>query len=224
MGLDMYLNKFPRHEDVTIDQICAIECYFDWVDYKTNNGYDGTFEAWCHRNLEDLPSLEVIEFYRQFYTKKYSLWDTEHKYGYMQIHEQAGYWRKANAIHSWFVEHVQDGEDDCEYHQEVTKGVLEDLLRTCEKVLASCDLVDGKIQRGYSYTGGKEVPHIVDGQYVKDTTVAEDLLPTAEGFFFGGTNYDDYYVQDIQDTIDIVTRVLETTDFEKEMLYYVSSW
>jgi hypothetical protein len=23
-----------------------------------------------------------------------------------------GYWRKANAIHRWFVEHVQDGNDD----------------------------------------------------------------------------------------------------------------
>ena len=22
-------------------------------------------------------------------------------------------WRKANAIHKWFVDHVQDGEDDC---------------------------------------------------------------------------------------------------------------
>jgi hypothetical protein len=24
-----------------------------------------------------------------------------------------GYWRKANAIHSWFVDHVQNGTDDC---------------------------------------------------------------------------------------------------------------
>ena len=27
--------------------------------------------------------------------------------------EEAGYWRKANAIHRWFVENVQDGKDDC---------------------------------------------------------------------------------------------------------------
>ena len=29
------------------------------------------------------------------------------------IEEEAGYWRKANAIHRWFVENVQKGEDDC---------------------------------------------------------------------------------------------------------------
>ena len=28
----------------------------------------------------------------------------------------------------------------------------------------------------------------------------------------------------VEDTIDILTRVLETTDFEKEMIYYRSSW
>jgi hypothetical protein len=30
--------------------------------------------------------------------------------------EQVAYWRKANAIHRWFVEHVQNGEDDCREH------------------------------------------------------------------------------------------------------------
>lgn len=224
MGLDMYLNKFPRYKKVTADQICAIENYFDWVKYKTEENYDGSFEKWCGLKLEDLPSLEVIEFYRQFYEKRYSLFDTAHNYGYMQIHEQVGYWRKANAIHNWFVDHVQDGEDDCNYHQEVTKGVLEDLLDTCEKVIAGSELVSGQVQRGYVYINGKETPNMMEGKYIKDTSVAEELLPTTGGFFFGSTEYDEYYVQDIQDTIDIITKVLETTDFEKEMLYYVSSW
>lgn len=224
MGLDMYLNKFPRYKKVTADQINAIESYFDWVAYKTENDYDGSFERWCGRKLEDLPSLEVIEFYRQFYSKKYSLWDTDNKYGYMQIHEQVGYWRKANAIHDWFVNHVQDGEDDCEYHQEVTKGVLEDLLFTCEKVLANCEMVSGKIKNGITYENGQTKINWIDGQYIKDDGVAQELLPTTAGFFFGSTDYDEYYVQDIKDTIDIITRVLETTDFEKEMIYYVSSW
>jgi hypothetical protein len=31
-------------------------------------------------------------------------------------------------------------------------------------------------------------------------------------------------VQDIKNTIDIVTKVLETTDFDTQMIYYISSW
>lgn len=138
--------------------------------------------------------------------------------------EEIGYWRKANQIHSWFVNHVQDGEDDCDYHNEVTKEILEELLDTCKTVLASCELVDGKIQNGERFENGKWIPIMEDGKYVKDPSVAMKLLPTTSGFFFGGTNYDEWYVDDIKNTIDIITQALETTDFENEMIYYVSSW
>jgi hypothetical protein len=63
-----------------------------------------------------------------------------------------------------------------------------------------------------------------DGKYVKDPTVAEELLPSASGFFFGSTDYDEYYIADIKNTISIITEVLETTDFDTQMIYYISSW
>jgi hypothetical protein len=48
---------------------------------------------------------------------------------------EAMYWRKANAIHKWFVDNVQDGDDDCgEY--EVFSGQLRELESLCLKVLA----------------------------------------------------------------------------------------
>lgn len=40
------------------------------------------------------------------------------------------YWRKANAIHGWFVSNVQDGKDDCkEYY--VSKEQLQQLRELC---------------------------------------------------------------------------------------------
>ena len=54
--------------------------------------------------------------------------------------------------------------------------------------------------------------------------LAEARLPSTSGFFFGSTEYDGYYFDDIEKTIDIITKVLETTDFETQMLYYCSSW
>lgn len=35
-----------------------------------------------------------------------------------------------------------------------------------------------------------------------DHTKAEELLPTQEGFFFGSTDYDEYYYRDLQDTYE----------------------
>jgi hypothetical protein len=45
------------------------------------------------------------------------------------------YWRKANQIHNWFVDHVQDGVDDCKEHY-VEKDVLIDLMNVCGEVIA----------------------------------------------------------------------------------------
>lgn len=55
-----------------------------------------------------------------------------------------------------------------------------------------------------------------------DNSQAPALLPTASGFFFGGTDYDEYYFDDCRDTIKIIDSALElpdSWDFE-----YRSSW
>ena len=49
------------------------------------------------------------------------------------IIEDAGYWRKANAIHKWFVDKVQDGIDDCKEY-DVSIEQLEELLDLCKEV------------------------------------------------------------------------------------------
>ena len=49
------------------------------------------------------------------------------------ITEEVGYWRKANAIHNWFVKNCQDGVDNCGEHS-VSLEQLNELLNTCKKV------------------------------------------------------------------------------------------
>jgi len=51
------------------------------------------------------------------------------------------------------------------------------------------------------------------------TTKDASLLPTQEGFFFGNTEIDEGYWQDIEDTIKIISDLPEDGDF-----YYQSSW
>ena len=54
--------------------------------------------------------------------------------------------------------------------------------------------------------------------------LAEELLPTCSGFFFGGTDYDEFYMSDIINTIEIIERVLKETNFDEEYICYESSW
>jgi hypothetical protein len=105
------------------------------------------------------------------------------------IIEEAGYWRKQNQIHRWFVENVQKGVDNCgDYY--VSKEDLETLLELCRKVKA-------------------------------DNSLADSLLPSASGFFFGGTEYDEWYFDGIDNTITILEEALADGYGE---YYYSSSW
>lgn len=50
---------------------------------------------------------------------------------------------------------------------------------------------------------------------------AEELLPTGSGFFFGSTSYDEYYFGDLNDTIGILTKCLES---KFDYFEYQASW
>ena len=45
--------------------------------------------------------------------------------------------------------------------------------------------------------------------------ICEMLLPTEEGFFFGGTNYDEWYIQNVEETITMFEEVIKE---HKELL------
>lgn len=137
-----------------------------------------------------------------------------------EIVESVGYWRKANAIHAWFVENVQDGEDDCkEYY--VSREQLKELLDIVDTVLKASKLVKGKVTNGYSYENGERKPILEDGEYIENPEVAKKLLPTTEGFFFGGTEYDQWYYKDLENTKTMLEELLQEESGE---FYYSSSW
>jgi hypothetical protein len=139
--------------------------------------------------------------------------------------EEVAYWRKANHIHQWFVENVQGGEDNCQEYR-VSREQLQTLLETVKTVLQASVLVPGKVTNGYTIAmaGSKyvETPILEDGKRIADPSVAQALLPTQEGFFFGGTDYDEYYYADLEHTRDALTAALAQQDDSD--FCYQSSW
>jgi hypothetical protein len=106
------------------------------------------------------------------------------------IRVEVAYWRKANAIHNWFVKNVQEGVDDCGNYY-VSRDKLKELIALIEEVL----------------TNKKS---------------ASKNLPTAAGFFFGSTDIDDYYFEDLKYSLDTLKEVAKLPDSLE--LYYHSSW
>jgi len=61
-----------------------------------------------------------------------------------------------------------------------------------------------------------------DGKYIKDSKKAIELLPTQEGFFFGSTDYDQYYYEDLIYTQKMLTAELKEDD--DATYYYSANW
>lgn len=210
MGLDMYMTRYPRHGELDANALTKIDCYFAYKDKP-------------YYNEEDKPTDEQIAFFEDKLKTTYPAWDSQHKYPKIGIGEEVAYWRKANAVHAFFVDQIQNGEDDCGNY-EVPQEVLEDLMNRCKEILANCIMVNGKVRNGYRMTNGKWEAIIEDGMTIINPEICSDLLPTQDGFFFGGTDYDQWYMEDIRDTYQQCYTILKTTDFEKQMLVYNSSW
>lgn len=179
-------------------------------------------KAWDYRNID---VEEVRESKPQLYEelKPYIHQRGGEYYHWESIFAKVGYWRKANAIHKWFVDNVQDGEDDCDCY-EVSRDQLEELLDICKTIKDKTIMDDGLVKNGEVWANGMWCPRYEEGQTIVNPEIAERLLPTQGGFFFGSTEYDQWYMADIENTIEILTNALKTTDFDTHMIVYMSSW
>lgn len=93
-----------------------------------------------------------------------------------------GYWRKANQVHGWFVDKVQDGVDECQLSP-VTREQFQELDSACALALKK-----------------------------RTKTAAMATIPPTEGFFFGGYDVDEYYWQDLRETQEQIAKALSLPD------------
>lgn len=53
---------------------------------------------------------------------------------------------------------------------------------------------------------------------------AKNILPTQGGCFFGGTEYDEYFWQDVEELQKFLISLFEENDFKETTLIYRASW
>lgn len=115
----------------------------------------------------------------------------------LTVSYMVGYWRKANAIHNWFVTNVQNGVDECQ-KAHVDREQLEDLRDLAQAALTFYE--QGHLDK-----------------------VAKVLPPTS-GFFFGSTDVDEWFAADLRSTVEQLTKVLTNDRLQDCEFYYESSW
>lgn len=108
--------------------------------------------------------------------------------------ENVCYWRKANAIRRWILDHTgKDDDFNCE-EVELTKETLEQLVSDCREVLIDHSKAD-----------------IL-------------LPTDNNGLCFGSNEYDEGYFDGLLITVEKVSDILAHTDFEAEEIIYTDWW
>jgi hypothetical protein len=168
----------------------------------------------------DSPSAEIVS-------------DEDNERDGFALRAIVAYWRKANAIHKWFVEECQGGVDECQMSDPISREKLTELRDLAQAVLGASKGEDGLVTNGWTTVdadpevdlghGPGMRPILVEGQMIIDNSVAKTRLPTQAGFFFGGTDYDEYYLGNLKDTVEQIDRVLRETP-EDATFHYRSSW
>jgi hypothetical protein len=164
MGLDMYLE---------------VRKYVSLADWVQENGEVVKKPVQVGLDVLELAGLSAVA--------------SGESYG-VSISATAIYWRKANAIHKWFVDTLAKGVDECQDIY-VERKDLETLRNLVSMVVAS-----------------------------KNVAVAQEHLPTTSGFFFGNTDYDEWYWYDMEYTLKELNRVLAVTDNYETNFVYRASW
>ncbi len=112
--------------------------------------------------------------------------------------KEVAYFRKVNLLVEYF-----EYEDDCS-DMVVDQHQLQELVEKCE----------------YLIEVAKEHPAGSD-EFKERASVT---LPTQSGFFFGNTDYDEWYLSDLKEIVESLSPVIADTDFDRYDIIFHCWW
>lgn len=210
MGLDMYLNAgraFPAESNeaqniliaagLTLEELAAM-AKRDPMEHETSV----YLSTWSFTEDEERQrAIDVIDVAGLLPLTTVDSGGGDLSFTDAGVHVQVAalYWRKANAIHGWFVENCQDGVDECEESDPIDYELLASLADTCKRAVEA-------------YDAGRR------------DEAAKILTPRA-GFFFGGTDLDEWWRDNAERTATELERVVTTAIGIGGVTFtYRSSW
>lgn len=207
MPIISYFMKVPRYKDTTLEDIDKLQKYYSWENYKKSNP-SCTLEEWCSLSEDNLPSKDVVDFYRQHYEKRFAHDELLGGGEYYTIYTELARTIGANQIFYWLVDNVIGKDHNEEWH-EITREQLIELYHTCRKVKVN---YIGKDEYGYD-------------QYDVNEETANKFLPASpKGNNCIAEEYNSEYARSLVDTFIKIAEILERVNFDEYAVYYRANY
>lgn len=144
-------------------------------------------------------------------------------YNELMEREEVAYFRKVNLLLPFF-----GYKENCTYLT-ITKDQVENLIQVCEDVLAKeADIrsrlnerkcAKQNVEQVKAKWNEKNVQRIHEQiESIKQEwfDYCQETLPNQDGFFFGGCEYDEWYLDKVQHVKKIFQEVIENVDWERQ--------
>lgn len=178
----------------------GLDIYFE----KKNKSYDAEKAVKLEKQIANLDkkynAAKTEEQKKKIMDKLSPLFDEQkNNIEYIEVL----YFRKVNFLLPFF-----NYEDNCSVIQ-ITKEQVEELIKRCNQVLdfyIELTMDDKELDEFELYNNVK------------------DILPTQAGFFFGNTDYNEYYIESVKYVKNDFEDLLNSFDFENEELVMSCWW
>jgi len=123
------------------------------------------------------------------------------------------------------------------YLERKSKNIKEDSENAWEEVMYwrkanqirqwfAMNLEDGVENCHRSYVTKEDLERLLTdcNTVLNDHSKADELLPTSSGFFFGSTDYDEWYFKDLKETVKSLEKIIDETNWHTEDVAYYEWW
>ena len=209
MGLDIFIHKVKNVRNSKYEPLKSIK---EYAEINTQRAKD-KIKAFADTCIKDLESLkDNAESYKVAYDKIFNV----------KIKDYTKFY--------WIVEKMQERVHSVQEVKEFFDDFIDFYYPEEDAYFRKVNFIykyfQFKLVDEQCFIEKEDLLDIIERceKVLADDTQAEELLPTQCGFFFGSTDYDDYYFDNVADCKKQMEHLLEDFDDNTDIIYVVMSW
>lgn len=207
MGLDVFFHKVKRVRKSNSEPLKTIEEYGEIVNKRAKE----RVRRFGNRVVRSLERIDA-DAYTEFYNKEF-------------IGKLPKYTRYS-FVYADMADEVKDVEEVRKFFKRFVDRVYAESDAYFRKVNFVYQFFSDKLVDECCFVTKSDLEDMIDrcDKVLKNHELAEELLPTRSGFFFGSTEYDDWYFKDVEDVRSQFKKLLKGFNEDTDVIYVVMSW
>lgn len=208
MGLDIYFHKVKKARKSSNESLKSIKEYADILDKRAKD----RFLRFSKKSIDKLSNAANNDEYEEIY---HNIFDKQMKKYTQFYYSYEGMKNKVcplDDVKKYFFDFLK-----CYYAEEDAYF---------RKVNFVYHYFSPKLVNECCFVTREDLQDLIErcDRVLKNHSLAEELLPTQSGFFFGSTDYDNWYFEDVKDCRRQMKKLLRGFHEDTDVIYVIMSW